>query len=293
MLKGTSSTKEAPASTSRPRRALRGPGDAKREQKRSDHEVTPHVAQPPHAPIPGDVAESGRASHPEARHPERRTDHRADHSPEEGQCEHVVDSLQRALKTGHAQQQIGAGERLQRVAGRDPQHTDQRDAGPRVGRKSPQRHGRPESIAPDQKRGKRDSGRSPYRGDAALLVRKPQAKLCGAEIGGRDQKHLDRVSSQLAPSPHPGDRLEKAGQGGVRSLRLVGIAGHPVRLEDSPRFRAVRVIRAAGRYMTAAGSVPPTGALCPFRRAVLRRVGDPGLEPGTSSLSEKRSNRLS
>ena len=28
-------------------------------------------------------------------------------------------------------------------------------------------------------------------------------------------------------------------------------------------------------------------------RAALRRVGDPGFEPGTSSLSEKRSNRLS
>ena len=32
---------------------------------------------------------------------------------------------------------------------------------------------------------------------------------------------------------------------------------------------------------------------CAATRAERRRMGDPGLEPGTSSLSEKRSNRLS
>jgi hypothetical protein len=42
-----------------------------------------------------------------------------------------------------------------------------------------------------------------------------------------------------------------------------------------------------------AGEQSPSKRSNPPRLHGIRRVGDPGLEPGTSSLSEKRSNRLS
>ena len=65
---------------------------------------------------------------------------------------------------------------------------------------------------------------------------------------------------------------------GHRAFRVVGALGNPI---GTPRSME------SGQRIGA-----PLAAKEPDLQAV-PEVGDPGLEPGTSSLSEKRSNRLS
>jgi len=89
--------------------------------------------------------------------------------------------------------------------------------------------------------------------------------------------------------------VEVARQAGHAPTMTLATYAHVIAdLEDSERVSAEASIRAA-RETEVSGKCPPRSAPPPAENenpSVLG-MGDPGLEPGTSSLSEKRSNRLS
>jgi hypothetical protein len=84
--------------------------------------------------------------------------------------------------------------------------------------------------------------------------------------------------------------------------RLIGRSLAPTverPLTTGERYRAVKVLYEPDALRWRLGAlgwdvdVRPAGWRFFSATAVRRRMGDPGLEPGTSSLSERRSNRLS
>jgi hypothetical protein len=89
--------------------------------------------------------------------------------------------------------------------------------------------------------------------------------------------------------------VEVARQAGHAPTMTLATYAHVIAdLEGSERVPAEASIRAA-REAEVSGKCPPRTAPPPAEseNPSVLGMGDPGLEPGTSSLSEKRSNRLS
>jgi hypothetical protein len=86
----------------------------------------------------------------------------------------------------------------------------------------------------------------------------------------------------------------QAGHTPTMTLALATYAHVIADLDGSERVSAEASIRAA-REAEVSGTCPREPDTMPAHRdnPCVRGMGDPGLEPGTSSLSEKRSNRLS
>jgi hypothetical protein len=89
--------------------------------------------------------------------------------------------------------------------------------------------------------------------------------------------------------------VEVARQAGHAPTMTLATYAHVIAdLEGSERVPAEASIRAA-REAEVSGKCPPRTPSPPAESGnpSVLGMGDPGLEPGTSSLSEKRSNRLS
>ena len=81
------------------------------------------------------------------------------------------------LKPATLHEQVGAGERLERVADRDPEHRHgRRVPGERVGERGAERDAGPQPVPPDHQRRERDARRRPDRRDARVRERELEAR---------------------------------------------------------------------------------------------------------------------
>jgi integrase len=141
---------------------------------------------------------------------------------------------------------------------------------------------------------------SPWSHDRAANWRKRTfAEAAGAADVVRGRPYDLRHSFISLLIAQGGTFVEVARQAGHSPTMALSTYAHLFdEFAEAPRTSAEEVIRAA---RTRAGT-HDVSVLCPrpadpsdreSRKSCKQLVGDPGLEPGTSSLSEKRSNRLS
>ena len=139
-------------------------------------------------------------SDPEARHSDRRADVVLTPAASTTSASTSRTRSSDGLETGDADEQVGADERLERVADRYADHRHGRHVpGERVGERRAERDSRPHPVAPDHQRGKRDARRRPDRRDAGMLGRELKPQLGGREIRSRHQEDLGRVGELGAP----------------------------------------------------------------------------------------------
>ena len=124
---------------------------------------------------------------------------------EHDQRDHVPDPLQRGPEVGELAEEVGAGERLQRVPDRDPQHGVDGHAGPGVRQQGAERHPGPDAIAPQDDRRQRDAGGRPDGGDARRGEGERRPELGGSVVGGGEPATLAGYGFQ-PPASHPSIR---------------------------------------------------------------------------------------
>ena len=90
------------------------------EQRGRDDQVAARVTQPPDPPRGGDRVGRDLAAGPQAEHADRGAHDRAQPSRKEYERDDVAHPAERGAES-HAGEQVGAGQRLERVARRDPE----------------------------------------------------------------------------------------------------------------------------------------------------------------------------
>ena len=111
----------------------------------------------------------------------------------------VADPFERGPEVRDALQQVGAGERLERVPDGDPERRVERHVGPGVGEEGAERHPGPDPIAPQQDRRERDPGRRPDRGHARGGEGEVETELRGQVVGRRERGDPHRIRDPPAP----------------------------------------------------------------------------------------------
>ncbi len=166
------------------RRPHRLAAHAPAEDQRRDDQDAGGVALPPGPPVPQDLPRAQLVPVAERQHRDARCDHRARRGNHH-ELDDVLAALEAAGDAERAAHQRAAGERLERVAGREGGRrepvgihgdVDQRRAKPDPGPEAPaeKEHGR-----------ERDARGRPHRGRVAGRDRERERGLGGGEIGGR------------------------------------------------------------------------------------------------------------
>ena len=88
------------------------------EQGGGDDEVAAHVAEPPGSPDGADLAGVDLVADEQAGDADRRAHHRAHPTGEDREADDVADPIERRPEVDEALQQVGADDRLERVAER-------------------------------------------------------------------------------------------------------------------------------------------------------------------------------
>ena len=187
-----------------------GPVGHRDQDRRGDHQVPAHVAEPPGAPHGAEVAGGDLVGDQQAGDADRGADGGAHGAPENRQGDHIPDPLQRGAEIRQLPQQVGAGERLERVPGRDPQHRVEGHARPGVRQQGAERHPGPNAIAPQEDRGQRDPGGRPDRRHARGGEGEVEAELCGAVVGAGEHGDLRYVGLPTLAPPLHGDEPSAA-----------------------------------------------------------------------------------
>ena len=148
-----------------------------------------------------EVAGRDLVSDQQAGDPDGGADRGAHGGRQHGERQHIANSVERGPEVGELAQEIGAGECLERVPDRDPQHGVERHAGPGVRQQGAERHPGPDAIAPEQDRRQSDPGGRPDRRDARCREGEPEAELGGAVVDAGEHGDLDRIGLPIAPVP--------------------------------------------------------------------------------------------